>query len=64
MRRAAFIATLVVGVVFIISGATTWLVVSGTLADQNITVSDDADCLAGDDVNGPFSAYCQARVIE
>jgi hypothetical protein len=55
---------LVVGVVFIVSGATTWLVVSGTLADQNITVSDDADCLAGNDVNGPFSAYCEARVIE
>ncbi len=64
MRKAAFIATLVVGIVFIISGATTWLIVSGTLADQNITVSDDADCLAGNDVNGPLSAYCEARVIE
>lgn len=38
--------------------------VSNTLGEQNITVSDDADCLAGDDVDGPFSAFCQARVIE
>jgi hypothetical protein len=30
---------------------------------QKITVSQDADCLAGDDVNGPLSAYCQAMVI-
>ena len=27
-------------------------------------VSEDADCLAGDEVDGPFSAYCQAKVIE
>ena len=26
-------------------------------------MSDDADFLAGDDVNGPFSAYAQAEVI-
>lgn len=37
---------------------------SNTLADQNITVSDDAACLAGDEVNGPFSAYCQAQIIQ
>jgi hypothetical protein len=39
-------------------------VVSSTLADQKIVVSDDADCLAGDTVDGPFSAYCEAKVIE
>jgi hypothetical protein len=35
-----------------------------TLSDQRITVSEDASCLAGDEVNGPFSAYCQASVID
>jgi hypothetical protein len=35
-----------------------------TLADQKITVSPDASCLAGDEVNGPFSAYCEATVID
>lgn len=64
MRQAAFIASLVIGAVLIIGGAGTWYVVSDTLSHQNITVSEDADCLAGDEVNGPFSAYCQAKVIE
>ena len=36
--------------------------VSQTLADQRM-VADDADFLAGDEVDGPFSAYAQAMVI-
>jgi len=63
MRKTAFISTLVVGVLFIVGGIGTWFMVSNTLADQNIVVADDASCLAGDDVDGPFSAFCQARVI-
>jgi hypothetical protein len=39
------------------------VVIGNTLSDQKITVSQDADCLAGDDVNGPFAANCQAMVI-
>jgi hypothetical protein len=39
-------------------------VVSTTLADQKIVVSEDASCAAGDSVNGPLSAYCQAKVID
>ena len=38
--------------------------VSNTLSEQRITVSDDAPCLAGDDVNGPLSAYCEAMIID
>jgi hypothetical protein len=38
--------------------------VSSTLADEQITVADDASCLAGNDVNGPFSAYCEAQIIQ
>lgn len=63
MRRTAFIASIAIGLVLIIGGLTTWVVVSNTLAEQKITVADDASCLAGDEVNGPFSAYCQANVI-
>ena len=48
----------------IIGGLATWYVVSDTLAAQKIVVSGDADCLAGDEVDGPFSAYCQAKVID
>jgi len=39
------------------------LVVSNTLGDQKITTSDDA-CLPGRTVADPFTAYCQAKVIE
>jgi hypothetical protein len=64
MRKSAYTLSIVIGSLLIIGGVATWIVVSNTLADQKITVSDDASCLAGDDVDGPFSAYCQATVID
>ena len=64
MRTTAYTLSIVIGALLIIGGIATWIVVSTTLADQKITVSDDASCLAGDEVNGPFSAYCQATVID
>ncbi|HET7349930.1 MAG TPA: aromatic ring-opening dioxygenase LigA [Marmoricola sp.] len=64
MRTAAAITSIVVGIVMAIAGVVTWVVISSTLADQKITVADDARCAAGDDVNGPISAYCQADVID
>ena len=64
MRKAASIVAIVVGIVMAIAGVVTWFVVTNTLSEQKIVVSDDADCLAGDDVDGPFSAYCQAKVID
>ena len=64
MRRTASIASIVIGVLLILGGVATWIVVSTTLGKQQITVSDDASCLAGDEVNGPFSAYCEAMIIE
>ena len=64
MRTLAAATAVVVGVVMAIAGVVTWVVVSTTLDDQRITVSDDASCAAGDRVNGPVSAYCQADVID
>ena len=64
MRRTAVITSVILGIALILGGVTTWIIVSTTLADQKISVADDADCLAGDDVNGPLSAYCQASIIE
>lgn len=64
MRKASYIASIVIGALLVVGGITTWVVVSTTLGDQKIVVADDADCLAGDSVDGPFSAYCQAKVIE
>jgi hypothetical protein len=64
MRKTAYIASVVIGVLLVAGGIGTWVVVSSTLADQEIVVADDADCLAGDEVDGPLSAYCEAKVIE
>ena len=64
MRKTAYTLSIVIGSILIIGGVATWIVVSNTLADQKITVSPDASCLAGDEVNGPFSAYCEATVID
>jgi len=64
MRRTAYITSVILGIILILGGLGTWIIVSNTLGDQNIAVADDADCLAGDEVNGPFSAYCQARIID
>ena len=64
MRRTTATLSVVLGALLILGGLTTWILVTTTLADQKITVSDDADCLAGDQVDGPFSAYCQAMVID
>jgi hypothetical protein len=64
MRKFASITAIVVGIIMAIAGVVTWVVVSTTLSDQKITVADDANCAAGDDVNGPISAYCQADIID
>ena len=61
--RVIGIVLAVLGVVFLVAGVATYVVVSSTLADQKITVSDDARWLAGEDVTGPFTAYAQADII-
>jgi len=63
MRKTASIASIVIGTLMIVGGIATWFVVSDTLADQQITTSEDA-CLPGRSVSGPFTAYCEAKVIE
>lgn len=55
--------TLIAGVILLISGGITWWTVADKLADENITVSEDASFLAGKKVNDPFSAFAQADVI-
>ena len=63
MRKAASIAAIVFGVLLIVGAGTTWFVVSDTLRAQNITVAEDG-CLGGRTVAGPFTAYCQAKIID
>jgi hypothetical protein len=61
--RLLAIVVAVIGVVMVVAGAVTWYLVTDQLSAENITVSEDADMLAGDDVDGPFSAYAQADII-
>ena len=63
MRKAASVTSIVLGILMIIGAIATWFVVADTLADQNIVTSEDA-CLPGRQVADPFTAYCQAKVIE
>lgn len=64
MRKTAYVVSVVFGLALIAGGAGTWVLVSSTLANQKITVAEDAPCLSGDEVNGPLSSYCQAKVID
>jgi uncharacterized membrane protein len=54
---------IIAGVILIAAGVVTYLVVSSTLADQHITVADDAARFAGEEVNQPWEAYAQADII-
>ncbi|WP_052666722.1 hypothetical protein [Nitriliruptor alkaliphilus] len=62
-RTLASIGSIVLGVLLIVGGIATWALVSSTLAEQNITTPDDA-CLPEREVTGPFTAYCQAQIIQ
>ena len=62
--RIAAIITIVAGVVLAISGATTWFTVQSNLADERITVSEDSPSFANDKVDGPFTAFQEAQMIE
>ncbi len=54
----------VIGAIMLIGGAGTWVLVQSSLSDERITVSEDASSNAGKAVNGPFTAYSEAMVIE
>ena len=57
------IIVMVVGAIFAVAGVVTYFVVSNELANENITVSEDAKYFAGKDVSGPLTAYSEAETI-
>ena len=61
--RVTGLLVAVIGALMLVGGATTWGLVQSQLSAENIVVAEDARFLAGDDVNGPFSAYAQADII-
>jgi hypothetical protein len=62
--RVIGILIMVAGVILLGAGVATWFTVKDQLADEKITVSEDADHFAGDKVDGPFTAYSEADTIE
>lgn len=66
MRTPRLMGTLlaILGLIFVIAGGATYVMVSQELSRANVTVADDAEFLAGDKVDGPFSAYSQAQIID
>jgi hypothetical protein len=55
---------MILGLLFVIAGGATYVMVSQELSNARVTVADDASFLAGDEVDGPFSAYSQAQIID
>lgn len=63
LARLAGIVAIIAGIIFIVAGGVTWAMVTSQLKAENITVPEDAAFLAGAKVQGPFSAYAQADII-
>ncbi|WP_255546147.1 aromatic ring-opening dioxygenase LigA [Glaciihabitans sp. dw_435] len=51
------------GLLLILVGGSVWVMVSSQLSAEKITVSEDSSFLAGAKVDGPFTAYAQATII-
>jgi hypothetical protein len=61
--RLIGLISLIAGLVMIIGGGSTWLLVRSHLVDEHITVAADAASFAGQSVDGPLQAYAQADII-
>jgi hypothetical protein len=57
------IIAIIGGVILMVAGVTTWVMITNKLQAEQIVVSEDAGCAAGQTVGGPLSAFCQAEVI-
>jgi hypothetical protein len=60
--RVIGIVSAIAGVLLVIAGGVTWGLVSSHLADENITVSEDAT-FGGQQVTSPWTAFSQADII-
>ena len=62
--RVAGLISLIAAAVLLVAGIGTWAMISTNLVAQNITVAKDSPMLPGDLVDGPFSAFAEAQIIE
>ena len=63
IAKVTGLVAIIAGALFVIAGGATWSLITANLAKENITVAEDSKLLPGDDVNGPFSAFAQAQII-
>lgn len=63
MPKLVGILSIIAGLVMVAAGIGTWVMVGSQLADENITVPDDARWFAGEQVRGPLTAFSQADII-
>ena len=65
-KSVGIIGTLVLlaGLIMGVAGAGTWVMVQTSLADEKITVAEDAKRFGGELVDGPLTAYYEADIIE
>jgi ABC-type sugar transport system permease subunit len=65
--RGAGTFTILAGIVMVVAGIAVWILVAAQLSAENITVSEDSQFLggflAGQQVQGPLTAYAQADII-
>ena len=61
--KTAGIVSFIMGILFTLTGAVVWGVVTSQLAAENITVPKDAAFMAGAKVQDPLSAFAQAETI-
>ncbi|MDO5699408.1 MAG: aromatic ring-opening dioxygenase LigA [Dermatophilus congolensis] len=60
--KTAGLVSLIMGILFAITGAVTWGIITAQLADERITTPNDA-FLPGAPVNNPLAALAQADII-
>ncbi|HRL49961.1 MAG TPA: aromatic ring-opening dioxygenase LigA [Propioniciclava sp.] len=61
--KVAGLVSIIIGILFTLTGGVVWGVVSSQLAAEKITVPNDAKFLQGALVSGPLSALAQADII-
>lgn len=62
--KMAGIVSMIMGILFTLTGGVVWSVVSSQLASEKITVPSDAAFMQGAAVAGPLSALAQADIIK
>ena len=61
--KVAGLVSLIMGILFTLTGAITWGVITSQLASERITVPADAAFMQGQPVRDPISALAQADII-